>query len=410
MMRQKISVIVIILLLSFVQATLASAQSVFSLDYLGEHTFRGGARASGLGYSSLAVPDSNGVLSMNLAATADISMITFALFQRVSMSEAVYGSNESYQNRYQLPSALVAAPLVKGLVFSIGYRTRFQGVADFSIPGEIETPDYISVPTPLESYELDSSLYTVPIGLSWKAHDRIRLAGEIQIERGSIRDRVSVDFNNSDYGAAYSERKRTFSGTSWGLSFLLEAHRRLFLAGSVDGVVDYSVSEYIDNSREEFNSSDSWDFELPPSFAGGIYAGITDRLWFSSTYWTREAPGTRGFEQLEGALRDETLIAFGLERTRGGGEEGFFSRIPLRIGYYENVWHLENPAGESIKSRFFTMGSGLELPGGPGSLDYSFEFGKIGSNDTNGIEEKVLRFTLSISVSEEWKRRKVVKH
>ena len=99
------------------------------------------------------------------------------------------------------------------------------------------------------------------------------------------------------------------------------------------------------------------------------------------------------------------MISVGLERVAGTVSQPFFTRIPIRIGYYQEYWHTEIPAGEPVISRFFTFGSGIELPGGPGSVDFSFEFGRIGSSGANGIEENVMRINISINVSEAWKRR-----
>ncbi len=408
-MKKSTSLILVFLITALFTVN-ASGQSIFSINYIGEHRMRGGGRSAALGYSALAVPDSNTALTMNAATMSQLSRITFSLSQNVSFAEAVYGINKSYQNRYQLPSAILAAPVMDGLVLSVGYRTRFEGSADFSVPGSVQAPDYISVPSLARDYQLDSSLYTVPFGVSWRIHDRLMVGGELQIERGSIRDGIDVVFDNEDYGVSFSERKRIFSATSWSFSFLAKVHARLFLAGVVDGEVDYSVEEYVDNSGGRFDSSDSWRFSLPPSFSGGIYAGLSKRIWFSSSFWTREAPEARGFEQFEGALGRETVLSFGLERKAGGRNSSFFSRIPLRLGYYENLWHIEVPRGEDLKSRFITLGSAIDLPGGPGSLDYALEFGKIGSSGKNGIEEKVMRVSISISVSEAWKKRKIERH
>jgi hypothetical protein len=300
---------------------------------------------------------------------------------------------------------------MEGLVFSIGYRTRFEGSADFSLPGElIGNPDYSSASPPREEHELDSSLYSVPFGLSWRINDKISIGGELQFERGSIMDGIKTVFDNYDYGVSYSERKRIFSATSWAFSFLAQPHSRLFIAGVVDGQIDYSVDEYIKHTRSEFNSSDSWGFTLPPSYSIGVAAGLSERWWVTSAFWQRNAPDATGFSAFEGALGTERLFAFGLEKRINNESNSRLSRIPLRIGYYEDIWHMEIPSGEPVKSRFFTIGSGFGIPGGEGALDYAFEFGKIGSTESNGIEETVLRFSVSMGISEAWKRRIIDKH
>jgi hypothetical protein len=117
----------------------------------------------------------------------------------------------------------------------------------------------------------------------------------------------------------------------------------------------------------------------------------------------REAPDPVGFRQL--SLRDERLIAFGIERQRAANG-GFLSRIPLRFGYCEDQWHLEFPTGEGVTARFVTFGTGLSFPGAPGGIDLSLEFGQVGSIDDNGIDERVMRVGVSLNVSEPWSRRR----
>ncbi len=386
------------------------AQSLFSLNYIGEHTFRGGGRDAALAFSSGALPDSTAALTMNPATTASLTRVTLGLNQRFLYGTAVYGDNEASRNNYQLPAVVVAFPLAEGLVFNMGYRTRFEGRVDFTVPAAVSGPSYGWSGSALEEYSHNGSLYSVPIGVAWKIHDRVSLESEIHLERGSIRDKVTENFQNQDYSLVNSEMDRNFSATSWGISILAKPHSRLMLGATYDAEINYSVNERVDYSLAELNSRSSYDFSLPSAYSLSLAAGISERWWITSALWMREAPEAEGFEQFEGALGEERMIAVGLERLRSSGKNSFFSRIPLRIGYYEDRWHIEIPEGEPVISRFVTFGSGIKLPGGPGSLDLSFEFGKIGSNDSNGIEENVMRINLSVNVSEAWKRREKKKY
>lgn len=408
-MRHLLRIYITVILLFAATAT-ASAQSLFSLNYIGEHSFRAGARDAALAYSSAALPDSTSALTMNPANTASLTRVTLGLNQRFLYSTAVYGDNEASRNNYQLPAVVVAFPLAEGLVFNMGYRTRFEGRVDFEVPAEVSGPSYGWNGSAIEEYSHNGSLYSVPIGVAWKIHERLSLESEIHLERGSIRDKVTENFQNEDYRVINSELDRNFSATSWGVSILAKLHSRLMLGATYDAEINYSVNERIDYSLAELNTRSSYDFSLPPAYTLSLAAGISERWWITSALWMREAPEAEGFEQFEGALGEERMFAIGLERPRGNGKGSFFSRIPLRIGYYEDHWHIEIPRGEPVISRFVTFGSGLKLPGGPGSLDFSFEFGKIGSNDSNGIEENVMRVNLSVNLSEAWRMREEKKY
>ncbi len=398
-----ISIFAAIAILSLAGGT-ARTQSIFGINFIGEHKFGGNARTAALGYSGLALQDTSSAITMNPASLSELSSVTFSMFETLSFSRISYSDVQSDQTRFQIPSAAVAVPVVDRLVFSLGYRTRFAGKSDFTIERDVD-----GVPAASEEYELNSSLFSVPFTLAWKPAEWLMLSGEYQLERGSIKDQVSVYIEDPLYNTVTSSRTRSFSSGSWAVSMLMRIHRRLWIGGTYDESIDYSVKEVTEYSLESLDESSSWDFSLPAAFGAGVAAGMTDRWWLTGSFWSRKAPEPDGFPQFEGAVGDENLFAVGVERRIGTGG-GFFSRIPLRLGFYRNRWHMEFPEGEPVVSSFFTLGSGFPMPGGPGGLDFNMEFGKIGSADNNKIDEKVFRLGISINFSEIWSRRKIVKH
>ena len=104
------------IMLLFIAVFFSSAawgQSIFSLNYIGEHRFRGGARSAALGFSALAVPDSNMAITMNMATLSSLSRMTLSLSERIHMCSVAYQTEESYQSRFSFPSVVVAAPLME---------------------------------------------------------------------------------------------------------------------------------------------------------------------------------------------------------------------------------------------------------------------------------------------------------
>ena len=64
------------------------------------------------------------------------------------------------------------------------------------------------------------------------------------------------------------------------------------------------------------------------------------------------------------------------------------------------------PEGEEISGVAFGIGTGLLFRSGRGKLDMALQFGKMGSADTNGYGDRSVRFTLSITGSEEWRSKR----
>lgn len=382
----------------------AGAQSVFGLNFIGEHLQRGCARYTALGFSAVAAADTNNVVTQNPSSTADLRTVTFTIHQSIGVSRIHYEEQSSRQTRYLLPSILFAAPLRPGLVFSGGYVTRSAGRADFAYPLEVD-----GAPSGMESYRHDASLFYIPVTLAWKPVGMLNVAAEVRFDRGSITDRVIVSFDNSAYREVESKRRRNFNGTSWGASMLLRVHPRVRIGAALDAPVSYSVDETIEHTESTLDSESSFEFELPVAWSAGVAVNVYERWWLTSSFWMRSAPEPSGFEWLEGSLGDETHFGLGVERLLGTGG-GFFEWIPLRVGFSMDRWHLEFPAGSPVRATFFSLGSAFPLPGGPGSVDITAEFGRIGSLQDNGIDEDMFRLSISLSVSEPWSRRRTVRH
>ncbi len=391
--------IVLYLAIALLWAIPALCQSTFGIYYLGEHVMTGGCRDRALAYSTIAVPDSSGVLTANPASRADLSRVTLSLMQVLEWSRARTADEVADMTGYRLPQVMVAAPLRKGIVFSTGYLTNFMGRADFSYPLTAE-----DLPLYYEVYKHRGSLFTIPLSLSVKVRDWLNISAAYEIERGSIKNDVRIEFYDREYTDSESSRDRSFSGSSWSAAVMIRIHPRFYIGGQWDHEVDYDVNENFSYSRSDFDSTSVWNMNLPSAFGVGFALGITERWWLSSQYWMREAPDTRGFPQLAGGIGDETMIGVGLER-RSRREGGFFGRIPIRLGFFQNQWHLEVPRGEILVSRFFTAGTSFPLPNRPGSIDLSIELGQIGSVDSNGSDERMVRFGIGLSMSEIWSGR-----
>ena len=381
-----------------------NAQSIYGMNYIGEAVHMGSSRHQALGYSAIAVQDTINSVTPNPASTADLNMVTLTVQQVLSASRVYFGDFTSRQTRYQVPTFTVSFPIRKGLVMTTGYRTRYMGRADFAYQRDIE-----GAPTAYENYKLDSSLFTLPVIVAWRPFDALRVAGEAQFNLGSTIDNVNVWFNDLNYKNVDSHRRRNYSGISWGVSLLWEVHPRFWLGCNIDGAVDYLVEEVVENTTELLNTSTTYNYTLPLAFDVGFSANAFGRWWLSSSYWRRAAAEPAGFSQFVGNMGDETHIGAGIER-RASSEGHILNRLPIRLGFYTDRWHIQFPPGQEVTSTFLTVGSAIPLGKSPGGIDYTLEFGRTGSKAENFVEENIFRFGLSFSVAEPWSKRKTERH
>jgi len=380
------------------------AQSIYGMNYLGEAVRMGSSRHQALGYSMVAVQDTSNSVTSNPASTADLNMVTLTVQQVLSASRVYFLDFVSKQTRYTVPTFTASFPVRKGLVVTAGYRTRYMGRADFAYQIEIE-----GAPTAFQNYKLDSNLFVLPVIVAWKPVKSLRVAGEAQFNLGSVIDKVNVWFDDLNYRNVDSKRRRSYTGLSWGASALWEVHPRLWLGCNIDGAVDYRVEEVIDNTTSERDTVFAYDYTLPLAWDVGFSANPYGRWWLSASYWMRSAAVPVGYSQLEGNVGDEKHIGFGIER-RASNDRNVLSQLPIRLGFYMDTWHLHFPAGQEVNSMFLTVGSAIPLGNTPGAIDFTIEFGRTGSQEENFVEENILRFGLSFSLSEPWSKRRTERH
>jgi hypothetical protein len=68
------------------------------------------------------------------------------------------------------------------------------------------------------------------------------------------------------------------------------------------------------------------------------------------------------------------------------------------------------PGGEKIHRTAFCLGSGLLFRSRQGKLDAALQFGKTGSVSRNDYEDRFVRFVVSVTGSEEWKRKRETRY
>jgi hypothetical protein len=80
--------------------------------------------------------------------------------------------------------------------------------------------------------------------------------------------------------------------------------------------------------------------------------------------------------------------------------------VPLRGSFTYEQLPYTMPAGENIKRYAFAVGTGRIMRGGRGKVDIALQFANTGSVNTNTYSDRSVRFFLSITGSEDWKRKR----
>ncbi len=376
-----------------VAATGAHADSIFGLNLLGERVDVGDARVNALGGFMQTVDDSLGVLQYNPAALAWMKRFSFGAAGYFASDKNSADGLEQRNNSTTFTHFLFAFPVYHDKVTaSFGFRGRYDPDGEFVIPRETSEGDPYD-----DHYERSGGLFAVPITVAYDAGNYLKLGAFFSFERGKIQEDWFKDFEGSNADAV-STRERTFKGHSFGAGFVSRPVRSLSIGLTYESSIDYDV-----DVSERYTSSVS-------DTSGTESATLPARMTLSTSYrmtgdMTLFLGGSicdfTGFEGLNfpaDRLVQEQVASVGIEYRLASG------RLPLRGSFTYEQLPYEMPDGEAIKRYAFALGSGRLMKRGRGKVDIALAFASTGSVDTNTYADKSVRFYLSISGSEDWKR------
>jgi hypothetical protein len=375
--------------------TAARATSIFGLNFIGERVEPGDARLAALGGYVQTVDDSLGVLQYNPAALAWMKRFSFgaAGYFTSDMNKSL--DIEQRKNGTSFSQLLFAFPVYKQRVTGgVSFRGRYDADAEFITTGV--TSENI---TYNDHYERTGGLFAVPFQVAIDAGNYAKIGLMWSLERGRIEEQWFKEFPGHDADAS-SDRERIFRGHSFGAGFVTRPVRALSIGLTYESKIDYdvSVSETFTSSSADTNSTES------ASIPARMTVSLSYRLGHEATIFLG---GTRcDFTKFEGVTFPQTRLAVeevgsvGLEYRLGDAQ------IPLRGSFTYEQLPYTMPAGENIKRYAFALGTGKIMRGGRGKLDIALQFASTGSVNTNNYSDRSVRFFLSITGSEDWKRKR----
>lgn len=391
----------------------ARAQTPFALQSVGQRLADGDARMLGRGGWGLAEQDTLHPGFKNPASAAGVRQVGLALtgYGESAGHDSPAGSRSTY--RTYLPDARAVVPVMKGrLAFTAGFKlergtswhTRVDSTWyawDDSLVGSTQ-------------FEREGSTFKVPLGLAWRANDRLSAGVTLNLERGSLRETLAAYYDNPVnasgvpfYRSVIAVAEDQFTGTSATLAALLSPVRDVRLgltwtgAHAVDGRRKTELGGVAERSFTDF------ELRRPAELSVGLAAGL-GRRWEAGLDvrrqdWRRfEAPAAwlaqPGWQD---ELVEEFQWSAGLERRRGVARRAGWSNLPLRVGVGWHRWPYR-VGGSEVIERSLSVGTGFPLRGDAGTLDVGLTWGHIGDSGDNGLSSSYLRLAVSVTGLEAW--------
>jgi hypothetical protein len=380
-------------------STAARAESIFGLNLLGERFETGDARIAALGGFVQMSDDSLGVLQYNPAMVAWCKRVTFGAAGYVTTDRNKSATLDEKTVRTKFSTFAFGFPLFrKRLSMSFGYRGRYDPDGSFRETLTTDTGQaYVSI------YNRSGGLWSVPFTLAFDAGKYAKIGAYYSIENGTLEDQWVVDFQGASTTDATSTRTRSLSGHGWGAGAAVRPIPKLSLGVAYEAAINYdtAVKERYTNAaanasyNETTTLPERWTasatFRVSPGFVVHAGGAMSDFTRFSGLAFPVDQ------------LTREEIASLGVEYARGRS-------IPLRLSVTYEQLPYTLPDTQKITKMGFAIGTGLLFKSGRGKIDTALQFAKTGSVSTNDYQDKSVRFYLSITGSEEWKRKRETRY
>jgi hypothetical protein len=362
----------------------AAADSIFSVNGFGETIIAVDARGMAMGAAGLANPSPWHISLENPASLAHVGRFSFGAslvpeMRRIELDSGDESASFAYvpflRFTHGLPGELAGAAAI-GMLQRVSYRTEERrtqdGVQIIDVRSGSGGPGFVSV------------------ALARKIGKRAALGAELRVLVGTIEDERNVRFIGEPALESKDIVKTSFGGEPLGrFGAYFDVTSGLGIGGTFQFSRVMDVKTTV-NTREETLSRIESTVTYPSM--GGLGAkldlgenAVLTGEWFR-TWWS----DTGKLAGYEGEMADADRLSFGIEWRKGD------RRLPLRAGYlWRELPYLQSGNSEAATEFAFTAGFGLPFPNENGSFDVAIQIGKRGDLDSDGAEERFLRFTLS---------------
>jgi hypothetical protein len=371
----------------------ARADSIFGLNLLGERVDVGDARVNALGGFVQTADDSLGVLQYNPAALAWMKRFSFGASGYFTGDKNKSEELEQRNNSMTFSQFIFAFPVYHDRVTaSFGFRGRYDPDGEFVLQEQTSE----GVPY-ADRYERSGGLFAVPITVAFDAGNYAKIGAFFSLERGKIEEDWFTDFESPNADAV-STRERIFKGHGLGAGFVSRPIPRLSIGLTYESQIDYDVEVTEKHTNSVADTAGTESAVLPARMTLSASCRVTGDMTMFVGGSVCDFRDFEGINFPSDRLVQEQVASVGIEYRIGAG------RVPLRGSFTYEQLPYETPDGQAIKRYAFALGSGRLMKRARGKVDVALLFANTGAVDTNTYSDRSVRFYLSISGSEDWKR------
>ena len=391
-----------------------SGGSIYSLIGIGDIRHLPSVRSAGMGYAGYALTSP---FSINTLSPATWGKIDRARVEASMLYEGFTSSNATtsrFLARGDVSGAILAFPLstAHGVVLATGFTPYSKVDYNTFSSGSYVTP----ADTMLYGlhYTGTGGISKGLLGLSYAPTHSVSVGASLNYLFGTMERATIMTPRTTAYYPGTQNEETTMNGPTItffgaprqprGVSDFLEPFSIGLVATTRASMTSthrftYTFSDQADTSGEDTNI-----MTIPASFGIGIAYHPPERWILALDYTTQAWSSMESRGKTPEGIRNAWMVGFGVERlpAREAGVP-LLDRIAYRLGFtYESSYY--NPNGNGINAWTITGGLGLPVSS-DARLNLAIDYGMRGTTSNGLIQDKILRFSASLSISEQWFQR-----
>jgi hypothetical protein len=377
----------------------ASGESLFSSLGLGEHLLPASAHGAGMGGVGFSTVDTSTASFLNPAVSSLLNRVTLSIVWSPEVRDpaGVPGVSRNWESR--LTGIKIVFPFPRRVALGVGLLLSGDMNSRAVWTGSTSSSVYAG------SYDRQGGTYTLPVHVSVGIRDRLMLAAGVERVQISSRETWTKDFPSSNWQDEEDVLETSFSGVRASAGVLLRWSERLSAGFVFNGPRDLK-GDLVTTPTFGTEYSTPSTLRYPASYGGGVSVGLHPGWTLSVEGFHTNWGDVRIGKTAPLPDRTASRVAVGLERVPAHRAGHWFSRLPLRLGYWREPQAFDWPAGERVVYQMFTLGTGFPLRGSATRLDLALEVGRIGSRSDNGAQETITRLVVGFTGSEAWHRKR----
>ncbi|MBN2102542.1 hypothetical protein JW835_00710 [bacterium] len=395
-----------ILLFIFNTFSFIQAGSVHSSEGLGLPLLPANGQSMGMGGVSIAVPDEFNLPRVNPAGLYAIQLSRFAIQYRYESNKYKTDEGSARSPHSNFDGFIFGIPIASRCALAFGLKPYSQVNYKTSLSNQVNNTSFSQIVSG------SGGLNTLDLSGSLKLLKSLAIGISCHFYFGLIEKNWLVDFTESQYYTTKDTyaTKATGYGTTVGLQY--EPISGLILGTVFKPSTKLKSKTYLDYKAIEDNSETTYIYyrdtlnghiDIPASIGFGLGWRINNRLRLGSDMIYTDWKSMKINDHTSDNTQSVMQYAFGFEyHASHNPYASLFKKCVYRAGFSYHPLYIKNETNDSIHEWWVTTGISIPIWNNSSRANIAIGYGQRGSQDANGLSEKLLRIILSLDAGEKW--------